>query len=117
MLHAEGIPLWQERVLSREDAEQSGLFERNKPTGHRPTVVIGLSHEDALWATSRAKEFGLKVPDDLSVATFGDYHSGRTGRSWWWVKSSPDFAWRREAGTTIMDSCPRILGRGWFVFA
>src|SRR5690606_18301856 len=40
-------------------------------------AIIALSHSDGLHVVSIANKLGVKIPDDVSVVTFGDYRSSQ----------------------------------------
>ncbi|HHW09828.1 MAG TPA: LacI family transcriptional regulator [Firmicutes bacterium] len=69
-----GLELWGGAPVAPHPKECRRLLEESQATG-KPTTIIGLSQEDGLLIVSELTKMGLRLPTDISVAAFGDYHS------------------------------------------
>ena len=86
------VPIWETSGLSREKAMAgAGALLGARP---RPTAILCMSDELALAALAVARERGLSVPADLSVAGFDD---------------TPPASWSEPALTTVRQD---LIGKG-----
>jgi DNA-binding LacI/PurR family transcriptional regulator len=71
------LDVYEVAVSSRDEGHRAGLaLLRGTP---RPTAVLAMSDELALGVIAAARELGLRVPDDVSVAGWDDSPSARAG--------------------------------------
>jgi DNA-binding LacI/PurR family transcriptional regulator len=71
------LDIYEVAVNSRDEGHRAGLALLQRTP--RPTAVLAMSDELALGVLAAARELGLRVPDDVSVAGWDDSPNGRAG--------------------------------------
>jgi DNA-binding LacI/PurR family transcriptional regulator len=69
------LDIYEVAVSSREEGHRAGLALLQRTS--RPTAVLAMSDELALGVLAAARELGLRVPHDLSVAGWDDSPNAR----------------------------------------
>jgi DNA-binding LacI/PurR family transcriptional regulator len=93
------LDVFEVAVNTRDEGRRAGLALLQATP--RPTAVLAMSDELALGVLGAARELGLRVPDDVSVAGWDDSPSART--------SDPPLTTIRQSLHDQGRTCARLL--------
>ena len=103
------LPMHQELIAEDSFTFESGRLaaEQLLALSHKPTAIIACNDEMAAGALWMARQRGLKLPDDLSIAGFDD--TPKALKTWppLTVIRQPIAAMVERAVTLLMDHAPQ----------